>query len=81
MAADENLKKDIDDAQARISEVEQTVSTVKDLNSSIQEIQASLDESNYTKLYVLGFEPKLNEAGNVTGYTPVFTNLDDGELA
>lgn len=81
MAADENLKKDIDDTQARISEVEQTVSTVKDLNSSIQEIQASLDESNYTKLYVLGFEPKLNEAGNVTGYTPVFTNLDDGELA
>lgn len=80
-AADNALKSDIDATQARISGVEQTVSTVKDLNSSIQEIQASLDESNYTKKYVLGFEPKLNEAGNVTGYTPVFTNLDDGELA
>ena len=80
-AADNALKSDIDATQARISEVEQTVSTVKDLNSSIQEIQSSLDASNYTKKYVLGFEPKLNEAGNVTGYTPVFTNLDDGELA
>lgn len=77
---DTALKNDIDDTQARVSEIEQTISTVKDLNSSIQEIQASLDESNYTKKYVLGFEPKLNEAGNVTGYTPVFTNLDDGEL-
>lgn len=35
MAADKNLKDDIDATQARISEVEQTVSTVKDLNSSI----------------------------------------------
>ena len=80
MAADKNLKDDIDATQARISEVEQTVSTVKDLNSSIQKIQASLNESNYTKKYVLGFEPKLNEAGNIIEYIPVFTNLDDGEL-
>ena len=80
IARDTALKSDIDNTQARISEVEQTISTVKDLNTSIQKIQDSLNESNYNKKYVLGFEPKLNEAGNITGYTPVFTNLDDGEL-
>lgn len=80
-AQDTALKADIDSNQERISTLETTIETVKDLNSSIKSIQESLDSTNYSKLYVLGFEPKYNEAGNVTGYSPVFTNLDDGELA
>lgn len=75
-----NLQANIDSNADRIADLEETVETVQDLNSSIQSIQDQITADNYSKSWVLSFEPELDSANTVIGYKPMFTNMDDGEL-
>lgn len=79
-AVEANLQANINSNADRIADLEETVETVQDLNSSIQSIQEQVTADNYSKIWVLSFEPELDSANNVVGYKPIFTNMDDGEL-
>lgn len=75
------LEEKIDSNTGRIVVLEETVETVKDMNESIQSIQATRTQENYQQRFVLSFEPEFDSANNVTGYKPIFTTMDDGELS
>ena len=75
------LEEKIDSNTGKIVVLEETVETVKDMNESIQSIQATRTQENYQQRFVLSFEPEFDSANNVTGYKPIFTTMDDGELS
>lgn len=65
----------------RIISLNETIETVYDMNESIQSIQETRDEENYYQKYALSFEPVFDSANSITGYKPIFTAMDDGELS
>ena len=75
-----NLQNNIDSNSSRIAVLENTIETVANMNESIEQIKETINETNYQRRFVLSFEPELDSVGNVVGYKPIFTTMDDGIL-
>lgn len=77
-----DLEAEIDSVSQRVTNIEDTDSMVQDMYNSVDSIKQQIIEGAHSadKLWGLTFRSIVTPDGDIVGYEPYFTPMDDGEL-
>ena len=81
-ATKQDLHSEIESVAQRVTNIEDTDSMVQDMYDSVDAIKDQIVKGTYSadKLWGLSFNVITDPEGNIVGYEPYFTPMDDGEL-